>query len=312
MDKQDNLQKGMVLMAEALKQYEEGKFDLAEHSREQANHFFDAAKEELSTDEGIEKAMYGENRNFGIIYHIIEENSNKLYETSEGRKKIGKLVNAVKNNPILMHEFKVYDTFTRPTNVKDPERYVNEAVSVINRYGKDKLTEANSNLIKLVKECGLNENIDIDDETMNLYEAIEYTLLNTPSIFNMKEYIEVKDILRENIERNNQQLNERVDIDKLQEEGVKELTEKYNKELNDDEKRLVEEIASSPKKAEKRFNLIKTNLLDSLKTKIEESEGSDKEGWEHIYETVTNKSFDKETALGVIADMISLKETILN
>lgn len=312
MNNQDNLEKGMTLMAEALKQYEEGKFDLAEHSREQANHFFDKAKEEMSTEEGVEKAMYGENRNFGIIYHIIEENSNKLYETAEGRKKIGKLVNTMKNNPILMHQFKVYDTFTHPTNVQDAESYVNEAVSVINRYGKDKLTEANSNFIKIVKECGLNENIDIDDETMNLYEAIEFTLLNTPSIFNVKEYIDVKGILKENVEDNNKKLNEKVDIDKLREDGVKAITEKYNSELNDDEKRLVEEVASSPKKAEKRFNLIKERLLESLKTKIEESEGSDKEGWEHIYETVTNKTFDKETALGTIADMISLKETILN
>lgn len=312
MDKQDNLQKGMVLMAEALKQYEEGKFDLAEHSREQANHFFDAAKEELSTEEGIERAMYGESRNFGIIYHIIEENSNKLYETTEGRKKIGKLVNAVKNNPILMYEFKVYDTFTHPFNVKDPEKYVNEAVSVIKRYDNNKITEANSSLIKVVKECGLDENIDIDDETLSLYEAVEFTLLNTPSISNMKEYIDVKDMLRENVERNNTHTKANVDIDRLQDEGVRQIAEKYNRELNDDEKRLVEEIASSPKKAEKRFTIIKENLLSDLQKKINESEGTDKEGWKQIYETVNSKIFDKNSALGVIADMISLKETILS
>ena len=66
-------------------------------------------------------------------------------------------------------------------------------------------------------------------------------------------------------------------IDEMHENGVKELTEKYNKDLNDDEKRLVEEIASSPKKAEKRFNEVKDNLLSDLKTKIQESEGTDKE-----------------------------------
>ena len=310
MDKQDNLQKGMTLMAEALKQYEEGKFDLAEHSREQANHFFDEAKAELSTEEGMEKAMYGECRNFGIVYHVIEENADSLYKTDEGKKVIGKLVNFIKGDNVLQEEFRVYDAFTRPTDVSDPEMYINEVVSVIKPHRPMDVKKRNSALIKLMKECKLNEAVDIDDDTMNLYEAIEYTFLHRPSIANIKQYANVKGVIKESVERNNKTTFKGMTIDEMHENGVKELTEKYNKDLNDDEKRLVEEIASSPKKAEKRFNEVKDNLLSDLKTKIQESEGTDKEGWEHIYETVNGKTFDKDTALNLIADMISLKETI--
>ena len=310
MDKQDILEKAMTLMAEALKQYEEGKFDLAEHSREQANHFFDEAKAELSTEEGIEKAMYGECRNFGIIYNVIEENADKLYETKEGRKAIGKVINYIKSNDILLHEFRVFNAFTNPVDIKDVENYVNEAISVVNRYGKKKLSEENSKLVKLIKELNINENVEISDDAMDLYEAVEYVLLNEPSISNVKKYSEVKGIIRESIERNNKVSSKKIDMDEIRDNGVKELTEKYNNDLNDDEKRLVEEISGSPKKAEKRFNKIKNSLLSQLQEKINESEGVDKDGWQHIYETVNGKTFEKNTVLNTIADMISLKETI--
>ena len=310
MQDDDDLKKGMTLMAEALKQYEEGKLDLADHNREEANRFFDKVKENLSTEDGIEKAMYGECRNFGLIYNVIEENASKLYETVDGRNKIGKILNHIKNNDVLLHEFKVYDAFTRPTNVVNPDNYVNEAVSVINRYGKKRITEENSKLLKLMKKSGLNENVFITNDTIKLCEAIEYTLLNKPSISNVNEYSKVKSVLKESVERNNREKKECANIDNICESGVKNITEKYSSELNDDEKRLVEEVAGSPKMAEKRFNEIKSSLMSELKDRIEESDGVDREGWEHVYETVEKRAFDKNKALDIISDLISLRETI--
>jgi hypothetical protein len=310
MQDDDDLKKGMTLMAEALKQYEEGKLDLADHNREEANRFFDKVKENLSTEDGIEKAMYGECRNFGLIYNVIEENASKLYETVDGRNKIGKILNHIKNNDVLLHEFKVYDAFTRPINVVNPDSYVNEAVSVINRYGKKRITEENSKLLKLMKKSGLNENVFITNDTIKLCEAIEYTLLNKPSISNVNEYSKVKSVLKESVERNNREKKECANIDNICESGVKNITEKYSSELNDDEKRLVEEVAGSPKMAEKRFNEIKSSLMSELKARIEESDGVDREGWEHVYETVEKRAFDKNKALDIISDLISLRETI--
>lgn len=306
----DNLEKGMVLMAEALKQYEEGKFELAEHNREQANVFFDKAKSELATEDGAEKAMYGENRNFGIIYNIIEENANYLYTTQEGREKLAKILKEIKTNPVLLHEFKVYDALTKPVNVTNVENYVNEVASVTKRFGQEKLVEENSKLIKFLKKLNINECIDIPDSKIDLYESIEYMLINKPSISNVKEYAEIKSMLRENIEKNNRQSKNRVDVDQIRDNGVDELTEKYDAQFNDDEKQLIEDVASSPKKAERHFNEIKDSLMNQLQDKINESVGSDKEGWEHILKTVESKSFNNDTVLNTISDMIALKETI--
>jgi len=258
---QDNLDKAMKLMAEALKQYEEGKFELAEHSRKTANQMFDSVSNELSTDEGIEKVMYGENRNFGIIYNTIEANTKKLYESKEGKKKIGELVNFIRNNNVLLNEFKVYNAFTNPINVEDAKEYVNEAVSVIKRMPKSVIIENNHKLIEKIKELGLNEAVTITDSENELFEAIEYTIFNAPTVTNINEYANVKKIIVENVELNNEVRPEAMDLDEMYEKKVNEISEKYNNVLNSDEIRLIEEISSSPEKAEKTFNILKNKPL---------------------------------------------------
>ncbi len=308
---QDNLDKAMKLMAEALKQYEEGKFELAEHSRKTANQMFDNVSNELSTNEGIEKVMYGENRNFGIIYNTIEANTKKLYESKEGKKKIGELVNFIRNNNVLLNEFKVYNAFTNPINVEDAKEYVNEAVSVIKRMPKSVVIENNHKLIEKIKELGLNEAVTITDSENELFEAIEYTIFNAPTVTNINEYANVKKIIVENVELNNEVRPEAMDLDEMYEKKVNEISEKYNNVLNSDEIRLIEEISSSPEKAEKTFNKFKKQTLDSVKKRMDESSDDEKESWKKVYEAVLKKQFDNKNSLSIIADMISLNETAL-
>ena len=308
---QDNLDKAMKLMAEALKQYEEGKFELAEHSRKTANQMFDEFSNELSTDEGIEKVMYGENRNFGIIYNTIEANTKKLYESKEGKKKIGELLKFIRNNNVLLNEFKIYNAFTKPVNVADAREYVNESVSVIKRMPKSVIIENNHKLIEKIKELGLNEAVAITDSENELFEAIEYAILNTPSITNVNEYANVKKIIAENVELNNEVRPDAIDLDEMYERKINEISEKYNSVLNSDEIRLIEEISSSPEKAEKTFNKYKKQTLDSVKKRMDESSGEEKTSWKKVYEAILNKQFDNKKSLSIIADMISLNETAL-
>ena len=308
---QDNLDKAMKLMAEALKQYEEGKFELAEHSRKTANQMFDEFSNELSTDEGIEKVMYGENRNFGIIYNTIEANTKKLYESKEGKKKIGELLKFIRNNNVLLNEFKIYNAFTKPVNVSDAREYVNESVSVIKRMPKSVIIENNHKLIEKIKELGLNEAVAITDSENELFEAIEYAILNTPSITNVNEYANVKKIITENVELNNEVRPDAIDLDEMYERKINEISEKYNSVLNSDEIRLIEEISSSPEKAEKTFNKYKKQTLDSVKKRMDESSGEEKTSWKKVYEAILNKQFDNKKSLSIIADMISLNETAL-
>ena len=197
-----------------------------------------------------------------------------------------------------------------PYDVENPDIYINEAISVIERKPAKEIREANARLAKSVKNLRLNENIYVDDEFIQLCEAIEYALLNKPTISNVREYTKTKASLKESVAKNNRNSKERVNSDKMEEKGVENIVEKYNKELNDEEKKLVTEIATSKEKAEKRFTEMKTNLISLLNEKIKNAEESDKKGWQHIYETVSQKQFSIENALSLICDLIELKETI--
>jgi hypothetical protein len=230
-----------------------------------------------------------------------------MYESEEGKKNIAKIVKFIKGDNILLNEFKIYNAFTNVKDVDDVESYVNESISVIKRHDRKDIAEANSMLVKLVKSLGLNENINITNGAMKLYEAIEYTLFNKPTISNVKEYCNVKKVIKENVERLNRKSSNHVNIDNIVDVNVSNLTEKYNQDLNEDEVSLLEQISNSPEKC---FNEYKEDLMNGLRVKIDEAEEMDKAGWQEIYEKVEKKTFDEKNVLSDIADMVSLKETI--
>ena len=190
MEEKDNLEKAMTLMSSALKQYEEGKFDLAEHSRREANKLFDEMAQEMSTQDGLDKMRFGESRNFGMLYQILENNSKTLY--ANGKDKLGKVVNLIKSNPVLLSEFKTYNAFTNPTNVENPETYVNEAVSLAVRHTTKELKEANSKLLSEYRKLNLDESVETTQDELELFEDIEYVITNMPKLDNINEYTNVK------------------------------------------------------------------------------------------------------------------------
>lgn len=307
----DDLEKGITLMEEALKQYREGKYSLASHSRKAANKFFEKIEKEMETEEGADKYMYGESRNFGLIYHVIEENAKKMYESENGRKKLAKTLSFIKSNNTLLNEFKVYDALTRASNVVIPETYVNEILSVMDRNVLKNTKDENSKLIKEIRSNGFNENVTLDENDIELYEAIQYVMENVPTMSNLKKFTSAKSLISENVKNTAKNISENVNMDKLTEDRADKLTEKYNAEMNEDEKNLLKEISLSTEKAEKQFNEMKDDLLSILSQKLNECEISDKEGWENIYETVNNKTFNKKNILSDIADMAALRETII-
>lgn len=307
----EDLEKGITLMEEALKQYREGKYSLASHSRKAANKFFEKIEKEMETEEGADKYMYGESRNFGLIYHVIEENAKKMYESENGRKKLAKTLSFIKSNNTLLNEFKVYDALTRASNVVNPATYVNEILSVMDRNALKNTKGENSKLIKEIRSNGFNENVTLDENDIELYEAIQYVMENMPTISNLKKFTSAKSIISENVKNTAKNITENVDMDKLTDDRADKLTEKYNAEMNEEEKNLLKEISLSTEKAEKQFNEMKEELLSILSQKLNECEISDKEGWENIYETVNNKTFNKRNILSDIADMAALMETII-
>ncbi len=304
MEEKDNLEKAMTLMSSALKQYEEGKFDVADHSRREANKLFDGMSNELSTQDGVDKMRFGESRNFGMLYSIVEANSKELY--TKDKSKLKKIVETIKTNPVLLSEFKTYNAFANPVNVENPETYVNEAVNLAERHTTNELKENNMKFLETLRQLKLNENVETNPEDIELYEDVEYVITNRPDITNITEYSGVKKRLCERVEERNT-VNEEESVKDMKtslDEAYEALSSKYGDELTEDEIKLVESLSGNTKDAERVFNETRNSLIGKIRKELSESEGSEKQRWNSLLESVKSKTYNKKTALVDIAEML--------
>ena len=157
-------QKGSTLMQQALKKLAEGDFEGFEKDREVANRYFDLLYQSVNSEDGKMTQMYGESRNFGIIFNIIEQNMNKLLETKKGKEFIKKAYKMIKGNNVLNEQFKVYDFFEKANYVENSKEFVNETLSIIQTIDI-KQTKAQNKNTKKKKKNPLN-----DEEIVKLPE----------------------------------------------------------------------------------------------------------------------------------------------
>lgn len=302
-----NINKGVKLLNEAMKQYENGNYSTAFKAYKEAGSFLTEADNRTKTNEGKISLKYGGNRNFGVIYKIFESNTRELLSDKSSQKKLKKIMGLIRENKVLNDEFNVYNAFTNPTNVENPTEYVNEVINLINRHSQSAIRENNEKLINLFQEYKLNENISVDDKEIELFENIEYLLLHKKDFKNINKYTDVQKKLCEYVTENNRMITESVNIDDIYDEKLNEFVDKHKNELNDDELDLVMEV-SNPVKAKKLFNNYKSEVISLVNEQI--SKGVDTESWKQILEKVNNKVYEEKTALTNIAEFIEIKNEI--
>ena len=302
-----NIEKGIKLLNEALKCYEQGEYSSAYKAYQKAGSFLTEADNRANTSEGQISLKYGGNRNFGVIYKIFESNTKNLLRDKSSQKKLKKIMGLIRENKVLNDEFNVYNAFTNPTNISNPREYVSEAISLVTRYSKKVIRENNEKLINLFKEYNLNENISVDDNEIELFENIEYLLLHNKDFKNINKYNEIQNKLCEYVAENNVMLTESKSIDDLYESKVNEVIDKHEKELNDDEINLIMEV-NDPVKAKKLFNKYKAEVTSLVNEQIEK--GKDVESWNTVLEKINSKVYEQKTALTNIAEFIEIKNEI--
>ncbi len=302
-----NIEKGIKLLNEALKCYEQGEYSSAYKAYQKAGSFLTEADNRANTSEGQISLKYGGNRNFGVIYKIFESNTKNLLRDKSSQKKLKKIMSLIRENKVLNDEFNVYNAFTNPTNISNPREYVSEAISLVTRYSKKVIRENNEKLINLFKEYNLNENISVDDNEIELFENIEYLLLHDKDFKNINKYNEIQNKLCEYVAENNVMLTESKSIDDLYESKVNEVIDKHEKELNDDEINLIMEV-NDPVKAKKLFNKYKAEVTSLVNEQIEK--GKDVESWNTVLEKINSKVYEQKTALTNIAEFIEIKNEI--
>lgn len=299
----DIYEKAGVLMQRALQKYSEGDVEHGDADRKEANRLYDLAQSDANKD--FNNIMYGESRNFGIIYNVIESNSKNLCEDKNKRKAFSNIIKLIKENKNLKTQFEFFNGLTHPNGyVFNTEQYVNEALMIAPKINNKDAYNANEKLISEIKKNGLDELIEIDDNTMALYESIEYLLFNKPTYTNLVEYSNAKNnvvtYLDENI--NEEETAEGKNID----EAFNTLIEKYDTLLNEDEKELIETVMNcKDKKA--LFETYRQETIEKIENTLKDND--DKE-LKTICEDIKNKTYNKKTVLEDISEFIEIKNVL--
>lgn len=100
-----------------------------------------------------------------------------------------------------------------------------------------------------------------------------------------------------------------VDIDKIYNSKINELSEKYDGLLNEDEKKFIEKLSSPSVNKETMFEEAKSEALCAIRKQLAEDEGN-AEHWYEILEQIESKSYSHESAIVDIAEMINVKNTL--
>ena len=313
-DFNDNSQKGSTLMQQALKKYADGDFEGGDKDRELANKYFNMASMEINSEAGKITQMYGESRNFGVIYNVFEQNIDTIYEDKTKKHIIKEAYDLIKNNKLLNEQFKIYDMFEKAENIDNAKDFVNEASGLIKHYNKQDIKESNEKLIKLIKDNHLNEFIEIPEEIENLYEAIEYVILNEKTLDNINNFIKAQNVIAEHIEKNKNNINEnkeKFSFDNFKKE-LDNKEQQLEENINEDEKQLLDMFANPKTNKKSVFENYKTETLKKIKDAMEISEDNDKETWQKIYENVKSKTYSDKMTKNIVncAEMLEICSTI--
>lgn len=302
----DSIMKGIDSLYESVSLLEKGDYSHAMEANRKAVTMIRESIDKMNTEDGLSTALYGNNLNFGKIYSVFEANAPKLFESQ--KDKVTKIMKAIKDDKVLLDEFKVYNALTNPENVSDMDKYVDSVLSVMDVRKTSDLRESNARFVSLLRKLKLDESAANDNSIDQLYEDVEYMLTNRKNIDNIVEYGNVRNRIVEEASKRNRTVSKKT-VDEVFNERVAEINERYSKELTDDEKKFIQEMYNDNVDKKAIFEARKNSIVNALKSNIREDKDN-KKGWSSILEKVNSKEYNEKTAIEDIAELIEIEETI--
>lgn len=299
-------EKAGVLMQSALKKYAKGDSEGGDKDRKEANRLYDLAQADVNRVS--DNMLYGESRNFGIIYKVLESNTSNLCEDKDKRRRFKNVLKMIKEDKTLQNEFKFYDALTNPINAVNPELYVNEAINIKPTIDAVKAKDANCKLINEIRKNNFFEYVDIEDDTLKLFESIEYILFNKPNLKSLNEFTNAKNCIIEHVASKTDAVNNTAETQSI-DEALNHMVEKYDAILNEDEKKLIATISESKDK-EQLFNYHKNELLEKIDEVAATMTKNESMQLAEVRNDIQNKIYDSNKLLEDISEFIEIKNVL--
>lgn len=283
--------------------------------KEEVNNIFESKIRQLELDSALKSLS---TQSFGAIKNVFENITDKLYESAEGKKIIGKYVRAIREGKNVSDAYSVYEFVYNSPNVTNPERLLSEALYMAGRIDKDSFEDEKKKVAGVVAEAVrfVEGDADMVEESVNrnydANEAIDYLMLNPKNFSNLDEYVNkfdyVSGMLAENMR------------EKPSEETGKtgkELIDSLNESLEglaDFERRAITDIAIlklSKGNPLELFEEYKEGCMSKLDENIEREENSElKSRFETMRKQLSEKKYNEGSLYEDIVTLSELKSKL--
>lgn len=304
-------EKAGVLMQGALKKYAEGDFAGGDKERQQANELYDLAEKYANMKSANDSMLYGENRNFGIIYNIVEANTRDWYLKTKNRKALVEVKKLFDSNETLKREFEIYNAFNTINEGIDIEKYVKDVLNLTPKMTVKELKENNQKLIDLIRKYDGNELIEISDKDMELYEAIEYVITKNKTAKNLQDFILSEQKIVEYLKDNTLKTETSIIDEGSIEESIEKIKEIYNKTLNENERDLLDNVAKNGNNIEEVFNSVKKKITETVKKALSESDDMTKDRWKQVLEHINEMKYEENNGVDNLVKLFEIKDTFI-
>ena len=255
---------------------------------------------------------------FGAIKNVFEGITDKLYETTEGKKIIGKYVRAIRENKNTADAYSVYEFVYHSPHVSNPNMLLTEALYMVSGMDKQQFAEGKKKIAEIVAE-GINlvgKDANFVDENINrgygINEAIDFLMLNPKNFDNLDEYINkfsyVENHLTENMAEKPAEPSSRTG---------KELIDSLNEAmdgLNSWEKEAISDITLaklSNRDMSELFEEYKNGCIEKIDENIEKGATTEeKSRFETMKRQLSEKQYSEENLYEDIVTLSELRATL--
>lgn len=264
----------------------------------------------------VRKADDLSNKSFGYIKECFEALSPELFNSKEGKKILNKYTETIKENKNLSMLHKLHETVRKASTNVDSDFFVNSLSNTNWEINKKTVNEDVKKLGKVLAEAYITLGDDKSDDLLpkeneKLYSAINYLGENTLTKNNIVEHSDAIKIIKESIanKENSTSIFESKKLDDLAEELLKEFNKKYSETLNEEEAKVLKEIASSENREEvfNRYKALCAESISNAKAVFEEKgDTNSSKRLSSVLEQVNGKKFSLDTVGEDICNLIEL------
>ena len=253
-------------------------------------------------------------KNFGEIKNKFNDIliESIIKKDNDGKKTFGKFINMLKENVILKTQYRIFDNIENKyfDNSGDAKDYIKENLSLLSKYTRKEIKEANKKLASIIsfkrgkeyENKELHENISKVIFTVKTPKTLDMIL---ESINTLRDHMTTERVIVEN-------KIERVDLPPsvLTKMVVNKFNSKYE-DITEGEKNILKSILNGTEKDRETvyINIIR-ECIDTIDNRLVESDVDIKEKLLNAKDKLLRMEYNKETYNTDISRVYELKQSV--